>query len=111
MALMQRNDVIQQVSSAAFDPTLRHTILPGTLEGGPHRTQPQRSNGGQDLQPVFRIVVADQKPGSRLEWKRLPQLLDDPNTRRMTGEVGVEDAPTIVADHEEAVEKVESDRW
>jgi len=51
------------------------------------------------------------KPGRRLEWKRLPQLLDDPHTRRMIGDVKVQDAPTIVADHEEAVEKAESDRW
>jgi len=29
----------------------------------------------------------------------------------MIGDVKVQDAPTIVADHEEAVEKAESDRW
>jgi hypothetical protein len=29
----------------------------------------------------------------------------------MTGDIKVQDAPTIVADHEEAVEKAESDRW
>src|SRR6266404_3819026 len=91
MAFIYRNDVIQQVSSAAFDPTLRHTILPGTFEGGPDRTHAQRSNGGRDLPPVFRIPVEDQKPGRRLEWKRLPQLLDDPHTRRMFGDVNVQD--------------------
>ena len=29
----------------------------------------------------------------------------------MTGDVKVQDAPTIVADHEKAVEKAESNRW
>lgn len=111
MALIHRDDVVQQISPTAFDPALRYTILPRTFEGGPHRTHPQRSNGVRDLKSVFRIPVEDQKPGSRLEWKRLPQLLDDPHIRRMTGDVEVQDAPTIVADHEEAVEKAESDRW
>ena len=35
------------------------------------------------------------------KWKLLPQLLDDPHTRRMIGDAKVQDAPTIVADHEE----------
>jgi len=37
MALIHRDNVVQQVSSAAFDPTLRHTVLPGTLEGDADR--------------------------------------------------------------------------
>ena len=111
MAFIHRNDVIQQVSSAAFDPTLHHAVLPRTFEGGPHRTHPQRSNDGRNLQPVFRLPVEDQKPRSRLERKRLAQLLDDPHARRMPGDIEVQDTPTTVADHEEAVEKFESDLW
>src|SRR5271170_1313257 len=110
MALIQRDDVVQQISPTAFHPALRYTILPRTFEGGPHRTHAQRSNGVRDRPSVLRIPVEDQKPGSRLEWKRLPQLRDDPQSRRMTGDVAVQDAPTIVADHEEAVEKAERDR-
>src|SRR5258708_20807086 len=60
------------VSSTAFDPTLRHTVLPGALEGGADRAYPHGSNGRGNLQPVFRIVVEDQKHARRLEWKRLP---------------------------------------
>ena len=33
MAFIHRNDVIQQISSAAFNPTLRHSILPRAFEG------------------------------------------------------------------------------
>jgi hypothetical protein len=110
MALIHRDDVVRQISPTAFDPAIRYTILPRTFAGGPHRTHPQRSNGVRDFQSVFRIPVEDPKPGSRLAWKRLPQLLDDPPIRRMTGDVAVQDASTIVADHEEAVGKAESDR-
>jgi hypothetical protein len=37
MAFIHRDNVVRQVSSAAFDPTLRHTVLPGTLEGRAER--------------------------------------------------------------------------
>jgi hypothetical protein len=33
MAFIHRDTVVQEVSSASFGPTLRHTVLPGTLEG------------------------------------------------------------------------------
>jgi hypothetical protein len=49
MAFIHRDNVIQQVSSAAFDPTLRHTVLPGALEGGADRAYLQGSNGHRDL--------------------------------------------------------------
>src|SRR6266481_368569 len=61
-ALVDCNDVIQQVSSAAFHPTLRHAVLPGIFEGGPHRAYLQRSNGCGNLQPVFPVPVENQKP-------------------------------------------------
>ena len=69
MPLIHRNDMIQQVSSATFDPTLRHAVLPGTLEGGPHRAHLQGSNGHGYFRSVFRIPVEDQNPGSRPKWK------------------------------------------
>ena len=72
MAFIHGDNMIQQVSSATFDPTLRHTVLPGTLEGGPHGAHLQGSNGHGDLQPVFRIPVEDQKSGRRLERKCFP---------------------------------------
>ena len=63
MAFIHRDNVVQQVSSATFDPTLRHTVLPGTLEGRADRAYLQGSNGRRNLQPVFRIPVENQKPG------------------------------------------------
>jgi len=59
MAFIHGDNMIQQVSSATFDPTLCHTVLPGTLEGDPHSAHLQGSNGHGDLQPVFRIPVED----------------------------------------------------
>jgi hypothetical protein len=106
MACAQRNNVVQQVSSAAFDPTLRYTVLPGTPERGLHRAHLQKSNCRWKLPSIFRISTEDHKLGSGTKWKRLPQLLDDPTTRRMLGDVNVQDAPPIMADDEEAGSKI-----
>ena len=111
MAFIELDDVVQLIAPAAFDPTLRHTILPGTFERGPHWAHLQRSNGYGNLEPVLRIPVEDQKPGGRFKRKRFPQLLDDPHARWMPGDVEMQDATTIVADDEEAVQRPESDRW
>src|ERR1022692_4360114 len=110
MAFIHRNDMVEQVSSAALNPTFRDAILPGTLEGGPHRLHLQGSNRCGNLKSVLPIPVKDQKPGSRLERKRFPQLLDGPQAGRVLGHVEVQDAPTVVADHEEAIEHAERDR-
>src|ERR1017187_400399 len=69
MAFVNCDDVIQQISSATLDPTLRHAVLPGTLAGGADRVYLQGSNGCRDFQPILPIPVEDQKPGRRLEWK------------------------------------------
>ena len=103
MAFIHRDNVVQQVLSATFDPTLRYTVLPGTFEGGADRGYIQGSEGPGNFQPVFRIPIEDEIPGSRPKWKRLLQLLDDPTARRMLRDVNVQDASTIVADDEEAV--------
>jgi hypothetical protein len=111
MAFVHSNNVIQQVSSAAFNPTLRNSILPGTFKGGAYGTNRQSTNRCRDFQPIFPIPVKDQESGSRPERKRLPQLLDGPQARRMADDVEVQDASPVVADDEEAVEQAERDRW
>src|ERR1019366_634725 len=62
MLFVDCNDMIQQISSTAFNPTLRHTILPGAFERSPHRTYLQRSNSDWDFQSVFPIPVENQEP-------------------------------------------------
>ena len=110
MAFIDGNDVIQQVPAATADPAFRDSILPRTLKRGADRTDLQSSNRHWNFEPILRITVEDQKPGSQLKRKRLSQLLNDPTARWMPRYVEVQNAPTIVADDEEAVEHTESDR-
>ena len=111
MAFIQRNNVVQQVSSAASHPTLRDAILPRTSEGSSHGNDPRCAHGCDHLEPKLLIAIKDQVFGRGFKGKRLPQLLDDPTARRMLRDINVQDAPPIMTDDEEAVEHAERDRW
>src|SRR6266481_7088980 len=111
MAFIQRNNVFQQVSSTASHPPLRDPILPGTPEGSSLGNDPCRFHRCDHLQPELLIAIKDQVFVRGLKGKRLPQLLDDPTARRMLRDVDVQDAPPIMTDDKEAVERAERNRW
>ncbi len=111
MTFIQGNDVIEQISSAAFNPTLRNSVLPRTFEGSPYGTDLQSTNRDRDLQSIFPISVKDQKSGSRPKRKRLPQLLNDPQAGRVPGDVDMQDSSTVVTYDEEAIEHTEVNDW
>src|SRR5262249_1120005 len=52
MVFVHRDDVIQEIPSAAFHPSLGHPVLPRTLERRSDRTHPQRPNRGRNLDSV-----------------------------------------------------------
>lgn len=61
--------------------------------------------GFRNFQPVLRVTIQDEEPGGRLVRKRLSQLLHDPATGGMTGDVEMENASPIMTDDKEAVQK------
>jgi hypothetical protein len=111
MAFIQCNHVVQEVSSAASHPALRDAILPRTAECSSLGNNPRGFHRGDHLEPELLIAIKDQVFAKRFKWKCLAQLLHDPTARRMLRDVDVQDASTIVADDEEAVEHSERDRW
>jgi len=111
MPFVYRNDVIEQVATAAFHPSFGHAILPRTFKRGSYGLDLQRSDRCGNLDPIPPIPVKDQKSGSQRKRERFPQLLNGPQARWMLGHVEVQDAPTIMSDHEETVDQTESDRW
>ena len=110
MASVHRNDVIQQVSSAAFDSTLRDPVLPRTLERGLNRIYLHGSHSCRNFQAVLGVTIKDQESGSQVEREGLPQLLNNPPAGGMFRDIEMQDTPSVVADNEEAVEYAEGDR-
>src|SRR5215470_15849142 len=109
VAFVHRNNVIQQLPPTAFDPALRHPVLPRTLERGLDRLHPERSHNSGNLHSVLPVPVEDQKPRNRAKRKRLPQLLHHPLARRMLADVAVQDAPPVMSDHEKTVQHAKPD--
>src|SRR5207249_10385950 len=103
--------VVQELSSASSHTPLRDAILPGTSEGGLLGNDPRGVHRCDHLEPELLITIKDQVLLEGFKGKRLAQLLDDPTARRMLRDVNVQDAPTIMADDEEAVEHAEGNRW
>jgi hypothetical protein len=79
VTLVHHNDVIQQVQSAAFNPTLRNSILPRALEQSADTLDFHRSDRDRDLHPILGIAIEDDEPGSRPKRIRFSQLLNDPS--------------------------------
>ena len=109
MPFVHSNDMIQQLPPTAFDPALRHPVLPWTLERGLDRLNPEGSHGSGNLHSVLPVPVEDQKPRNRAKRKGLPQLLRDSLARRMLGDVAVQDAPPVMSDHEKTVQHAKPD--
>ena len=111
MGFVRDDDVIQHVTPATRHPSLRHTVLPRTLDGGSDRSDFERSHHCRNLNSIFAITVEDQESRRRLKRKRFSELLNDPGACWMFRDVEVQNPPTVVADDEETVEQVESNRW
>src|SRR6266853_1204420 len=111
MEFVHCDDVVQQLMAATLDPSLRNAILPRAFERSPHWPDPQRANGRWHIYSVLAIPIEDQESRSRLERKRFPELLNDPQARRMLGDIEVENLTAIMTDHEEAVEHAEPEGW
>src|ERR1700693_1761494 len=89
VALTQSDHVIQQVTPAAFNPTLRNSILPRTPQRCADTFDFHRSDRGGDLRPILGIPIENEKPASGPIWEGLPQLLDDPQTGGMPRHVEI----------------------
>lgn len=87
VALVQGDDVVKQFTSAAANPAFRHSVLPGALDGGLEASNIHGPNRRRNFQPVFRVVIEDEKLGCRLVRKRFPQLLHNPGASRMACDI------------------------
>jgi len=75
MALVQSNDVVEQVPSAAADPALSNTVLPRAPDGSLRGDDLHGSNRGWNFPSILCIVIKDEELGGRLIGEGLSQLL------------------------------------
>jgi hypothetical protein len=111
MPFIQHDHMVEQITTAAADPTLANTVLPWTSETGPLFGWMPRlfivlTTSSLKLAPRFKDQVARR----RVIGECLTQLLNNPGTARMLGHVAVKDTPSIMREDEEAVKHAEGER-
>src|SRR5215472_1598043 len=107
MGFVQDDHVVQEVPATAPHPALRHALLPGTAISGSDQLTAKVWQHPRDLSAELAVAVQDQILGGTILWEGLSQLLHDPGTAGMLGDVEVQDFATAVADHQEAVKHPE----
>jgi len=103
------NHVIQQLAAAASDPALGDAVLPRAADHRSDSPDVHGANGGGNFVAVLGVVVEDEKFDWRLVRKGFSQLLHDPDARRVTRDVEMENTPPIMTDDKEDVKHVEGD--
>ena len=69
MALVQRNDLVEQLAPATADPAFRDSILPRALDRGLHATNWHGPNRSRYFQSILCVVIIDQELGRGLVGK------------------------------------------
>ena len=110
MPFVQHDHMIEQLSSAAFDPSIRNSILPWASERGLLRLAAHGLHRSHNLKPEFLIPVEDQILVRWLERERLPQLLHDPTAGWVARDIAMQDPPAVVRKNEPAIEHSQRDR-
>src|SRR5690348_18492774 len=107
MVFVESDHVVEQVATAALDPTLGDTIQLRTLLRRLNSIDVHRSYANRNFQAIFCVSVEDQKARCGIEGKSLSQLLHDPHARGVLRNVEMQNASSVVADDEETVERTE----
>ncbi len=110
MSLVQRDDIIQQLAATTSNPALGHAILPRALDRRLHTFYLHGSNRRGNFESILCVVIKDEDLGRGLIREGFAHLLDNPSAGRIPRNIEVQDASTVVADDEEAVEHVEGER-
>ena len=95
MPLVEHDHMIEQVSPAIADETLRDAILSRTAKAGPLGLDAEALDGAKDLGIEVGGAVENEILRSRVIGKCVPQLLCHPGARRMPGHITVEYAPSV----------------
>ena len=110
MPLIGHDHVVEQVSSAATNPSLSNAVLTRTSEAGPFGLYAEAFHRIDHLFIEVRCAVDDQVVRNRVVGKGLTQLLDNPRAGQVPGDAAAQDSAPIMRDHEEAAQHSKGQR-
>ena len=110
MAFIQRDDMVEDLLARTSDPAFGDSILPGSLYARPFRLQARGLQECDHFGVELRIVIQNDVTIRLLSGECLAKLLDYPISRWMGSDIAVQNLPTLMINHEEAIQQLESDR-
>ena len=109
MILTKDDQMVQAFPPDRSDDFLGVRVLPGGLRGSDDLLDAQPCHPVTEPIAVDGVTISEQISGlGSFSRERFDDLLRGPLRRGMTGDVEVENAPAVVADDEEAIQKVKS---
>ena len=110
MMFIEDNYTVEQVAATRAHEAFGNAILPRTLDRGTDGFHPEGVCGFDDFGAKGYIPVEDQVARCGVVRECFTQLLRHPLTCRMLRDVEVQNAPTIMSNHEEAIKHAKGQR-
>ena len=107
MRFVEGNHLIVQFAPAAADPPLGNAILPKTTDDSPNGMDVHGANRIGHFAAILGVVVEEEKLGGRFIGEGFSYLLHDPYAGRMSSNIEVQNASSIMPNQEEAIQHVE----
>ena len=102
--------MVEQVSKTASNPALGNTVLPRTPETSSFRLDAQCFDRTYDFLIEVRSSIEDQILWREIAGECFSQLLSNPRTVRMLGDIAMQNFPSVMCDDEETIEHAECER-
>ena len=109
MVLVEDHDVVQAFPPNGSDDALDIRILPRGTWCNENLLDPESFDAAREVLPVDTVTVTDQIPRCRILRERFDELSSGPFGRGMLGDVEVNDASSVVGQHEEYEQNTECD--
>ena len=110
MAFIQRDDMVEDLPASTSNPAFGDSILPRSLDARPFRLQTRGPQERDHFGIELRIVTQNGVTIRLLSGECLPKLLDHPISRWVGSDIAVQNLPTLMINHEEAIQQLEGDR-
>ena len=102
--------MVEQLTTAASHPSLRHSVLPGTSDRTTQWHNAHGANCGRHFESILGVVIEHDESGNIGKRESVSELLSRPHAGRMPRHVEVQNPSPIVGNNEEAVQKAKGYR-
>ena len=105
MLLVQRDDVIHQLTANTADPAFSNSVLPRAPETRSYRFDAASFQKPENLITELRVAIEQDVTKGAGQWESLSQLLGNPVGGRMFRAIEVQNSSSAVFNDKEAVER------